>query len=339
MSGGMDSSMSAVLLQQQGYEVIGATLLTHTEASDPAIKAAQQLAKERNIEHHLIDCRPEFKETVIQYFADEYLKGRTPNPCVKCNETIKWKLLLEHADKLQCEYIATGHYVQKAFINNRYYIQKGLDPAKDQSYFLWNLNQATIARALFPLGQLHKHEVRQLAHELGYVAIAEKKESMGVCFLAGTDYRQYLSDLLGQTHPSLAPGQVVDENGQVLGQHDGYPFYTLGQRRGIEGVAKGKCVIAIDASTKSLIAGNKDQLYTQQVALNDFQLTDATEQWQNKQLFIRIRGLDSVPGYAGTIQLKNSQLIINFAEPVWAITPGQSIVIYTNDVVIGGGIG
>ncbi len=338
MSGGMDSSMSAVILQQQGYEVIGSTLLTHTDEQDAAILAAQHLAAERGIEHHLIDCREQFRTTVIKYFADEYLKGRTPNPCIKCNETIKWKLLLEQADKLNCQHIATGHYVQKAMLNGRHYIKKGLDPTKDQSYFLWNLSQAIISKALFPLGGLHKEEVRELARKLGYNEIADKKESMGVCFLSGTDYRHYLSDLLGEGHPALSSGEVVDENNQVLGHHEGYPFYTLGQRRGIEGIAKGKCVIAINADKKQLIAGDRERLNSRQVKLTDFHLTQDQSLWKDQRIFIRIRGLDSVPGYWGTIKPTDQYLSIMFDEEVWAITPGQSIVLYTNDCIIGGGI-
>ncbi|MCU4156238.1 tRNA 2-thiouridine(34) synthase MnmA [Carboxylicivirga sp. A043] len=338
MSGGMDSSMSAVLLQQQGYEVIGATLQTHTDATDSSIIAAQKLAKERNIAHHLIDCRKEFEETVIQYFTDEYLNGRTPNPCIKCNETIKWKLLLELAQKLDCEFIATGHYVQKACVNGQYFIKKGEDPNKDQSYFLWNLSQKVISKALFPLGALHKEEVRQLARQLGYGEIADKKESMGVCFLAGTDYRHYLTNLLSEDHPAFSPGEVIDEQKNVLGHHDGFPFYTIGQRRGIEGVAKGKCVIAIKPETKQLIAGEKDSLNTKSLTLKDFSICKDEYLWKNKKLFIRIRGLDSVPGYWGHINIINHQLHIDFDEKVWAITPGQSIVIYTNDMIIAGGI-
>jgi len=338
MSGGMDSSMSAVLLQHQGYEVIGATLLTHTDATDSSIVAAQELAKKRHIEHHLIDCRTQFRESVIQYFIDEYLNGRTPNPCIRCNETIKWKLLLELADELQCQHIATGHYAQKTQINKQFYIKKGVDPNKDQSYFLWNLKQTTIARALFPLGELHKHEVRALARQLGYTHIADKKESMGVCFLSGTDYRHYLAGLLEPHHPALNEGLVVDEKQQVLGHHDGYPFYTIGQRRGIEGVAKGMCVVAIDAKSKQLIAGKRDSLLCSLVKLNDFKLTNDQTQWMDKPLFIRIRGLDSVPGYWGRVNVKDDCLTVIFDSDVWAITPGQSIVIYTNDYIIGGGI-
>ncbi|TRX71829.1 tRNA 2-thiouridine(34) synthase MnmA [Carboxylicivirga sp. M1479] len=338
MSGGMDSSMSAVLLQQQGYEVIGATLLTHTDEKDASIIAAQNLAKERKIEHHVLDCRERFEKTVIQYFIDEYLSGRTPNPCIRCNETIKWKLLLQLADELDCQFIATGHYVQKEKVGHRYYIRKGIDPTKDQSYFLWNLNQEVIAKALFPLGELHKKEVRDLARQLGYAAIADKKESMGVCFLAGTDYRNYLSDLLDKNHPALSQGTVVDENGNELGHHDGFPFYTIGQRRGIEGVAKGMCVVAIDADKKQLIAGKREALNSQALVLKDYSLSPDASLWKNIKVFIRIRGLDSVPGYWGHIREHEGELHIQFDETVWAITPGQSIVIYHNDMIVAGGI-
>ncbi|WP_430813069.1 tRNA 2-thiouridine(34) synthase MnmA [Carboxylicivirga sp. RSCT41] len=338
MSGGMDSSMSAVLLQQEGYEVVGCTLQTHTDDSDASIIAAKKLAKERNIDHHVIDCRNEFRETVIRYFADEYLNGRTPNPCIKCNETIKWKYLLEKAAVLECEFIATGHYVQKALVDGRYYIQKGADPNKDQSYFLWNLSQKVISKAIFPLGALHKQEVRDLARQLGYGEIADKKESMGVCFLAGTDYRNYLTELLSEDHPALSAGEVIDENNKILGHHDGFPFYTIGQRRGIEGIAKGKCVVAINPEKKQLIAGERESLNARSLTLTSFSICDDESLWKNKQLFIRIRGLDSVPGYWGKISVTDGSLHIIFDEEVWAITPGQSIVIYTNDMIIAGGI-
>jgi len=338
MSGGMDSSMSAVLLQQQGYEVIGATLLTHTDEKSESIVAAQELADKRGIQHYLIDCRTAFKDEVITYFADEYTKGRTPNPCIRCNETIKWKYLLELAEELKCQHIATGHYVRKATLNNIYYIQKGVDPAKDQSYFLWNLSQDVIRKAIFPLGELHKKEVRELAHQLGYAHIAEQKESMGVCFLSGTDYREYLTQLLPKNHPALCFGPVVDEENNVLGHHDGYPFYTIGQRRGIEGIAKGKCVVAIDAEKKTLIAGKREALMAKSVSLIDSQITSDTSLWAGQKVFIRIRGLDSVPGYWGTVSYCNSSLTINFDNEVWALTPGQSVVVYNKDMVIGGGI-
>lgn len=338
MSGGMDSSMSAVLLQQKGFEVIGATLLTHTNEDDESIVAAQKLAEERSIDHHLIDCRKAFEEEVIAYFADEYINGRTPNPCIRCNETIKWKYLLNLADSLGCDFISTGHYVRKCLVDDITYIQKGLDETKDQSYFLWNLNQRVLERALFPLGELHKKEVRELARSLGYHQMADKKESMGVCFLSGIDYRDYLKQLLPSDHPAFKSGPVIDTDKNVLGQHNGFPFYTIGQRRGIEGVAKGKCVVAIDAENHTLIAGDREALMTQSVGLKNYQLTDNTQLWKDVKVFIRIRGLDSVPGYWGAVNIVGDELQIVFDEAVWAITPGQSIVLYNNDMVIGGGI-
>ncbi|MCU4166568.1 tRNA 2-thiouridine(34) synthase MnmA [Carboxylicivirga caseinilyticus] len=338
MSGGMDSSMSAVLLLRQGYEVIGATLQTHTEADDKNILDAQKLAQSLNIEHHLIDCRDDFKKEVIHYFADEYLNGRTPNPCVYCNQTIKWKYLLELATKLNCDYIATGHYVRVIQENNHFYIQKGIDSNKDQSYFLWNLSQEVLSKAIFPLGQLKKSEVRDLASELGYQNIADKKESMGVCFLAGTDYREYLKKLLKEDHPSFQPGPVLDLNNKTLGHHDGFPFYTIGQRRGIEGVANGKCVVKIDPVKKALIAGSRDDLYTNNLVLKEYSLTPNSTLWQDREVFIRVRGYDSVPGYQGTIAFCNEGLDVQFNENVWAVTPGQSIVFYQDDKLIGGGI-
>jgi len=338
MSGGMDSSMAAVLLQKQGLEVIGVTLQTHTEANNKHIIEAQELAQSLKIEHHLIDCRSEFRKEVITYFADEYINGRTPNPCVHCNQTIKWKFLLEMAISQNCDFISTGHYVRAKQIDNNYYILKGLDPAKDQSYFLWNLNQEILSKALFPLGELRKAEVRDLARELGYHDMASKKESMGVCFLNGTDYREYLKKFLPPDHEALKQGPVIDQNNTVLGQHDGYPFYTLGQRKGIEGVAKGQCVIDIDYKRRALVAGDRNQLYTNKVLLNEFMITPDQSLWKDQEVFIRIRGLDSVPGYQGYIKETNSKLHVMFEKDVWAITPGQSIVIYQNDVVIGGGI-
>nr|WP_319399302.1 tRNA 2-thiouridine(34) synthase MnmA [uncultured Carboxylicivirga sp.] len=338
MSGGMDSSMSAILLQRQGYEVIGATLQTHTEADDKNIVDAQNLAKSLNIPHHLIDCRDNFKKEVITYFADEYINGRTPNPCVYCNRTIKWKYLLELAQQLDCDHIATGHYVRVLQENNHYYIQKGLDPAKDQSYFLWNLSQEVLSKAIFPLGQLKKTEVRELASELGYQNIADKKESMGVCFLAGIDYREYLKKLLTDEHPSLQAGPVIDSENNELGHHEGFPFYTIGQRRGIEGVANGQCVVSIDPKRKALITGNRKDLYTNQLHLKEYSLTPDTSLWKDQTVFIRVRGLDSVPGYNGIITPNENGLKVQFEDKVWAITPGQSIVFYQDDKLIGGGI-
>lgn len=334
----MDSSMAAILLLQKGYEVIGATLQTHTEAADPHLLEAQKLAASLNIKHYLIDCREEFRDKVITYFANEYINGRTPNPCIHCNPIIKWKYLLDLANKLNCGHVATGHYVQIHRQNNRFYIKKGVDQAKDQSYFLWNLDQEVLSRAIFPLGDLQKQEVRQLTHKAGYKSIAKKKESMGVCFLNGTDYREYLKQILPENHPSLQPGPVIDSHNRTIGHHEGYPNYTIGQRRGIEGIANGQCVVDIDPERKALITGQRNQLFTSHVELKDYSITPDASLWQGHEVFIRIRGFDSVPGYHGNIKVTDTGLTVSFNSPVWAITPGQSIVIYQDDIIIGGGI-
>ncbi len=338
MSGGMDSSMAAVLLQQQGYEVIGATLLTYADEELPGIQEARELARKLAIAHHTIDCKAAFEKEVIAYFVDDYLKGLTPNPCIRCNETIKWKYLLKWADQLDCQYISTGHYVQKTCTDNYHYIVKGVDPAKDQSYFLWNLSQEVIERAIFPLGQLHKKEVRELARSLGYTTFADKKESMGVCFLSGTNYKEFLTDLLPSDHFALQPGDVINADNQIITNHKGYPFYTLGQRKGIEGIEAGQCVVAIDPKTNRLQTGPRNTLYDTQVALPHFQITTDTTLWQNRNVFIRVRGIDSVPGYNGTVSIENNALVVRFETPVWGMMPGQSIVIYQSDHLIGGGI-
>jgi len=338
MSGGMDSSMAAVLLQQQGFEVIGATLLTYADEDLPGIQEARDLACNLGIEHHTIDCKEAFEKEVIAYFVEDYLNGRTPNPCIRCNETIKWKYLLQWADQLNCEYISTGHYVQKYSKNNYHYIVKGVDPAKDQSYFLWNLSQEVIQRAIFPLGQLHKKEVRELARSLGYTTFADKKESMGVCFLSGTNYKQFLTNHLPNDHRAMQSGDVINKDDQIIANHEGYPFYTLGQRKGIEGLEAGQCVVAIDPQNNRLQTGPRDSLYNTQVRLPHFQITSDTSLWQHQKVFIRVRGIDSVPGYDGVISIEDDVLHVQFETPVWGMMPGQSIVIYQEDKLIGGGI-
>lgn len=338
MSGGMDSSMAAVLLKQQGYEVIGATLLTYADEDLPGIQEARQLAANLKIEHHTIDCKAAFEKEVIAYFVEDYLNGRTPNPCIRCNETIKWKYLLEKADQLECEHIATGHYVQRCTEGETHYIVKGVDPAKDQSYFLWNLSQDVLRRALFPLGQLHKQEVRELARSLGYHHFADKKESMGVCFLSGTNYKDFLTTILPDDHTALQPGEVLNEQKQIIACHEGFPFYTLGQKKGIDQLPKGHCVVAIEPKHNRLHTAHRDTLYDTEVTCEHYQLTPDTLQWQNRRVFIRIRGIDSVPGYNGTVAIIDDTLHVNFDTPVWGLMPGQSIVVYQDNKVIGGGI-
>jgi len=340
LSGGLDSSAAALILKEQGFEVIGITLLTYTsENNSPWIADAQELAKKLNIEHHVIDSRKEFKRDVIDYFVNSYLKGETPNPCIRCNEVIKWKFLYNLSGTFGADYISTGHYVRKIESNGYYYIQKGIDPAKDQSYYLWNLNQDILKKAIFPLGEHNKKDIKQIAENNGFLSTTGKKESMGVCFLQNKDYRDYLKENLPAGHPAIQPGNITDADNNVIGQHIGFPFYTIGQKRHIENIPAGHCVVKIDAQNCRLITGHRNTLYSNTVTLHTFRITPDEPLWENREVFIRIRGIDSSPGYFGRIKAENNTLIVTFNNPVWAITPGQSLVFYRNDMVIGGGVG
>jgi tRNA-specific 2-thiouridylase len=343
MSGGIDSSMSAWYLLQQGYEVIGITFNTFSPLSSPEslhfITEAQKLAHKLHFEHHVLDVYDHFKKEVIDYFVDEYLKGRTPNPCIRCNETIKWKLLSEEATRLKCDKIATGHYVNIFKKDKYYHIQKGTDSAKDQSYFLWNLPQAILKKCLFPLGSLLKVNVKEKAKELGFKTMADKKESMGVCFLQGRDYRDFIYELKPELKDKLADGEVYTHQGEKIGTHDGFPLYTIGQKRGLNLEKNhGDCVASIDANTNRLFTAAKNTLFSKQLIINHFLTCNPSFLDHSQKVDIRIRGLDYVPPTPGSIEIIHKQLHIYFNEPVWALTPGQSIVFYQEDVIVGGGI-
>ncbi len=339
MSGGLDSCMAAILLQESGYEVIGATLSTFRPAGeDMAIEEAENFARSIGIKHIVIKSRSEFKRQVIDYFTSSYLHGYTPNPCVRCNNTIKWPLLFETARKNRCHYVATGHYVNISWINNRFYIRRGLDPAKDQSYFMWNLPQDVLERAIFPLGQYTKADIRQLAADYGLTQFKSKKESTGVCFLANDGYSSFLMKNIPSDHEALQHGLVIDYQGNHYGNHKGFAHYTLGQRKGLEPALPADwCVVHIDVHQNILIVGPRTMLNLNEILLYDYELTPDTLLWQDKEVFFRIRGIDSVPGYTGRIEMLHEGLLIKFDTPVWALTPGQSVVIYNNDLVIGGG--
>lgn len=343
MSGGVDSSMSAWYLQQQGYEVVGITLNTLSSISSPAslhfIQEAESLAQKLNFEHHVVDVYNDFKKEVIDYFVDEYLIGRTPNPCIRCNETIKWKLLFEESERLNCDKIATGHYVNICKKESFFYIKKAKDPAKDQSYFLWNLSQSTLKKCLFPLGNLLKSEVKRKAQELGFKQMANKKESMGICFLQGKYYRDFILSLKPSLSGDLAAGEILNSTGETIGTHEGFPFYTIGQKRGLNLTKnQGECVASINAINNVLTTAPKQKLFSNKLKLINFLTCHPDLLKQKQRVDIRIRGLDAVPPTPANIELINNELMINFDTPVWALSPGQSIVFYQNDLVVGGGI-
>lgn len=333
MSGGTDSSVAAILLLEQGYEVEGVTLITYS-ADAVFISEAKALADKLGINHHVLDVRNEFKEIVVDYFIDEYRKGRTPNPCIRCNEKLKWASLVRLADKLGIVKIATGHYVNLDVRDSYFYIIKGKDKIKDQSYFLWHLPQLVLKRAYFPLGQLTKSEVKYIAKDRGYLKLLEKKESMGVCFLEGTDVSSFLKEAISEVQ-----GYIVDFDGEILGNHNGTPFYTIGQKRGLNLTKSANvCVVKIDVDENKLIVDNPDSLWCDNVRIENFSFVNKDEVDEAKSYNVRIRGLDRVPYHKAWLKVIGDDLVIYFEEKVWALTPGQSIVVYDDDRLIGGGV-
>src|SRR5580698_7669629 len=274
MSGGIDSTVTALMLHDQGYEVVGITMKTWDYASAGSSKKetgccnldsfndARMAAVQHGFPHFVLDIREEFGDFVIDNFVDEYLAGRTPNPCVLCNTHIKWRALLKRADALDCEYIATGHYgIIRQHTNGRYTIAKGIDETKDQSYVLWGLQQDLLSRTLLPLGPYRKTEIRQMALDYGYPELAKKAESYEICFVPDNDYRGFLKRRLPEMATEVDGGDFVLTDGKVVGKHRGYPFYTIGQRKGLE-IALGipMFVTKIVPETNTVVLGEAHEL-------------------------------------------------------------------------------
>ena len=337
MSGGIDSSVAAMLLLEQGYDLVGVTFRTFDSIKESclakekgccsveSIMEAKHLAEQLGFEHHILDFRETFRKHVIANFVDEYRHGRTPNPCVLCNSHIKWGELMAAADEYGCDYIATGHYARIAQKDGHYFLRKAADTHKDQTYFLWMLTEQNLSRTIFPLGDLTKAEVREIALKHGFEQLSRKRESQEICFVPNNDYRTFLA---GEGIDSLA-GDYVNAEDRVVGKHCGYTNYTIGQRKGL-GIALGKpaFVTAIDAENNRVTLGEHDDLYTREVNLRDYRFLGDSEQ----AIFAQIR-YRSQPTQA---RYEDSKLL--FTNPVWAVTPGQSAVIYQDDLLVGGGL-
>ena len=274
MSGGIDSTVAALMLHHEGYEVVGITMKTWDYASAgsssketgccnlDSFNDARAAAVQHGFPHFILDIREEFGDFVIENFVEEYLAGRTPNPCVMCNTHIKWRALLKRANALECDFIATGHYANiYKHANRRYVISKGLDETKDQSYVLWGLDQELLARTIMPLGKYRKTAIRQMAHDYGYPELAKKSESYEICFVPDNDYRGFLKRRVDGLEDKVDGGWFVDKNGKKLGKHKGYPFYTIGQRKGLE-IALGKpaYVTAINPTNNTVVLGEETDL-------------------------------------------------------------------------------
>lgn len=331
MSGGIDSTATCIMLQEQGYEVVGVTMRVWGEA--PA--EAKELAETLGIEHYIADERIPFKDTIVHNFIDEYRQGRTPNPCVMCNPLFKFRILREWADKMNCAWIATGHYSRLEQRNGKKYIVAGEDEKKDQSYFLWRLGQDVLSRCIFPLGQYTKPEVREYLRSKGFDAKAEGSESMEVCFIKG-DYRDFLKEHYPSIDEEIGPGWFVNSEGVKLGQHKGYAYYTVGQRKGLE-IALGKpaYVLRINPQKNTVMLGDVESLKTKYMLVESVNIIDENEFFNSENIAVRIR-YRSKPIPCKVVKLQDGQMLVKFAEEASAVTPGQSAVFYDGKRVLGG---
>ena len=332
LSGGIDSFVTALLLQQQGYEVIGVNLSLWGENE---LSEVEHLCEKLNIPLLCKDGHELFTKAVVQPFMKAYLSGFTPSPCCTCNRYVKWKLLQEVADEQQAKHIATGHYVRICCISEKYYIRQGVDSSKDQSYFLWGVPQDILSRALTPLGSYTKAEVRTWAVRNGYARMAAKRESMGICFLQGSDYRDFILQYTGSPQTR---GEIVDRAGNLIGEHSGLLNYTVGQKRGMPVVGgQSLYVAAMDAEHNRIVGDVKaglysDTLWVEQAEAADWQDLDASD------VKVRVRGLGLNPqGFVRIEKLPDNNLLVQLSDPAWVVAPGQPVTFYRGDVVVGGG--
>lgn len=341
MSGGVDSSVAALLLQRQGYDVVGATLnlWSYDGREEPYNECCslevRMIAHQLGIEHHFIDEGRAFKEAVVDPFIAESAAGLTPLPCAKCNRFVRVPKLIELADRLECDYVATGHHIRiRQADDGSYQLLKGHDAHKDQGYFLYMLGQDELSRLIVPIGDYDKRDVWKIAHDNDLIS-ARKPESQDLCFLPNGDARQFLKD---RANGAMRPGEIVDTGGTVLGEHDGLAYYTIGQRRGL-GVSTGEpvYVIAKDQTTNRLIVGPEEMLYSEGLIAEDvcFVHPDGLTEPTRAEVKIRYRShpepctLEPTDG--------PERVIVTFDKPQRAVTPGQVAVFYQDDLVLGGG--
>ena len=331
MSGGIDSTATCLMLREQGYDIVGLTLWVWGEKP---VEAAQ-LAEQMGIEHHIADEREAFRKIIVQNFIDEYRQGRTPNPCVMCNPLFKFRILTEWADRLGCDFIATGHYTRLEEHGGHIYILTGDDDKKDQSYFLWRLSQDVLRRCIFPLGTLTKPQVRDYLRSKGYKLKAEEGESMEVCFIKG-DYRDFLREHSPEIDQEIGKGWFVNAAGVKLGEHKGFPYYTIGQRKGLE-IALGKpaYVLKINPQKNTVMLGDAEELKTCHMLVEDDRFVDEAEAMNSPQLSVRIR-YRSKPIPCTLRRLDDGRLLVSFQSEASAIAPGQSAVFYIGNRLVGG---
>jgi tRNA-specific 2-thiouridylase len=341
MSGGVDSSVAAALLVRQGFDVVGATMKLFCYGDDvpdrpccslDSINDARRICGQLGIPHYVLNLESAFGGDVIDNFVSEYAAGRTPIPCVRCNTFTKFRDLLRKADAIDADFIATGHYAR--VIDG--VLHRGVDHRKDQTYFLWGIDRSVLRRMLLPVGELTKAETRGVAHALGLEQVAEKRESQDICFVPDGDHTKIIRQRLGVDTPSLAPGPILLADGRTAGEHDGYARYTIGQRKGVPGgFAEPMYVIAIDPTRRAVVIGPRSALLGRGVIAREINwLADPVPPGTRVSIRVRHR---AEPAIAELVRVDGDEIELALDEPVAAITPGQSLVMYDGDRVLGGG--
>lgn len=335
MSGGIDSSVAAIMLQEQGYEVVGITFLFSgsDEINEQLVNEAKSLAGKLHIKHITVDLRNKFSKTVIKYFTEEYRNGRTPFPCAYCNPKVKFKYLEEYAARERCSFISTGHYVKIELYKGKKYIFQGADPEKDQSFFLWGLKGDLLDRLIFPLGKFKKEEIRKFARQKGFTSLSNKKDSLGICFIEGNNYRKFLE----KEGIRSEPGNFVDENGNILGQHQGIINYTIGQRRGLGlNINFPVFVAEIRLDDNEIVLKKYDKLYRSKIIIKNFYFIDNQPITNNRTMIVKIRyRLQETPCRVNI--LNDTRAEVDLLKPEAMIAPGQTAVFYDGSRLVGGG--
>ncbi len=342
MSGGVDSSVAAALLVEQGYDVIGATMKLFCYGDDvpdrpccalDSINDARRVCQQLGVPHYVLNLESAFGRDVVDNFVQEYARGRTPIPCVRCNTFTKFRDLLRKADAIDAQWIATGHYARITGGT----LHRGLDPRKDQSYFLWGIHRDVVRRMLLPVGDRTKMETRAVAHRLGLEVVAEKTESQDICFVPDGDHTKILRKQLGADAPSLSPGPVLLTNGSRVGTHDGFARFTIGQRRGLPGGFRVPMyVVDIRADERAVVIGPREELLGRGVLARELNwLTDAPA--LGARVSVQVRHRAPAAG-AEIVRLTPDEVELALDDPVAAITAGQSLVVYDGSRVLGGGI-
>jgi tRNA-specific 2-thiouridylase len=356
MSGGVDSSLAAFLLHRQGYQVVGISMKLwdfnevggdhHPDGrccSLEALNDARAVCQKMGVAHYVVDIREDFRDHVISNFVQEYVRGRTPNPCVVCNTKIKWQSLWKKADSLGAGFLSTGHYARIRYDEGtrRFLLLKGVDSSRDQSYALWGLSQEDLKRTLFPLGDMTKREVRARAIEHS-LKVAEREESQEICFVTDDDYPRFIKewekDRGSGLHGEIKTGPILDLKGEKLGEHKGIPFYTVGQRRGL-GIARAKplYVVRIEPEQNAIYVGENEELLRSSFVVKDVNWIALDGLGKETECEIKIR-YQHVPQKGMIYPLTEDEVMVKFNRPERAITPGQSAVFYQGDVVLGGGV-